>query len=166
MANALPVLVAVAAVACTAPVRHESFLDETSYELPPSWLACKRNEDCQALQMGCCDHCSGGWVVAANTAHAERVTSTYHTSCESYATLKDDGTQTVCEPFCPETGCGPVRAECDDGRCTWAWDASNDGHYVQQPNRILVLRMREYTASCYTVSGCDPSSGATSEGKH
>jgi hypothetical protein len=94
----------------------------SSTALPAEWLACTTDEDCQAVEMGCCDHCNGGWVLGVNNASVEAARAKYRTGCTDMA--------------CTELGCGGVKGACREGACTWAWDVKMDGNYVPQPNTV------------------------------
>jgi hypothetical protein len=127
--------------ACGAPVVHPSITENDPLPVPDEWIACRADADCQAIEMDCCDHCNGGWVVAVNRAHVARATSTYHAACDSYERPQPDGSIAFCGPSCTEVACGPIGQRCAGGRCTWTWDAKIDGDFVDQPDVILPARI-------------------------
>ena len=43
---------------------------------PDPMFACAQDSDCTVLEMGCCDHCNGGWQLAVNTGHTTHASST------------------------------------------------------------------------------------------
>jgi hypothetical protein len=105
--------------------------------VPDDWRACEGDFDCVWLEMGCCDHCNGGWVVGVNQGHAEDAARAFHSKCDSAVHEQPDGTITFCGPSCTELGCGPIGAHCQRGLCTWTRDAFADGHFLDQPDVIL-----------------------------
>jgi len=120
---------------------HGSISGSLPMALPEEWVACARDADCHAIEMDCCDHCNGGWVLAVNTSHVARATSAYHASCDSREQQNPDGTISFCGPSCTEVGCGPIGQRCDRGRCVWTWDAEINGKYFDQPNVVLPARI-------------------------
>jgi hypothetical protein len=127
--------------ACGAPPVHSSITEAQPVELPAEWVDCRQDSDCVALEMGCCDHCNGGWVVAVNRAHVTRATGAYHQACDSYERTLPDGNIEFCGPSCTELGCGGIGQRCSVGRCVWTWDAGIEGVYHDQPNVVLPARM-------------------------
>ncbi len=100
------------------------------------WTTCATDDDCVAIEMGCCDHCNSGWVVGVNRGSVTRATAAYHDQCPDSAGASGDGTVRFSGGMCTEVGCGGVRGSCDHGTCTWAWDIEMNGHYVSQPNAL------------------------------
>jgi len=76
------------------------YADEVSFD----WQTCDSDRDCAIVQLGCCDHCNGGRVVAANAAYAEQVKEEMSDVCgEDYA--------------CTLMACAPQLAKCEQGLC-------------------------------------------------
>lgn len=73
---------------------------------PPSYQTCDAAEQCVVLEMGCCDHCNGGWLMSVNSAFQEAALEEF----------KDDCSDPVA---CTEKGCASVAATCDEGLCGW-----------------------------------------------
>jgi len=121
---------------------HPSITENEPLALPTEWVACRADADCQALELGCCDHCNGGWVMAVNQAHVARALAAYHANCESHDEILPDGTMTFSGPSCTEVGCGPIGERCAGGRCVWTWDARLDDVFWDQPNVVLPERIR------------------------
>lgn len=73
---------------------------------PTEWFACTADTDCEAVQVGCCDHCNGGKIVALNTTHKA-------------AALADPRVKENCNsaPACTEMACAPHVAACKEGKC-------------------------------------------------
>lgn len=114
-------------VACGSPPVHSSVAGNKGTPPPDDWVACKADADCEPIEMGCCDHCNGGWVLAVERGHAQTARTQVHEKCEAQVS-------------CTELACGKVGARCDGGRCTWTWDAHMDGSFADQPNRVLTGR--------------------------
>jgi hypothetical protein len=136
-------VVVLALAACSQRAMHSSTVDDR-VPLPDEWVTCTTTADCVAIEMGCCDHCNGGWVLGVNTAHAARATSAYHARCDSSEHANPDGTMSFCGPSCTEVGCGGIRGACIARKCTWSWDAEMDGNYVPQ---LDVIPMHRITAA-------------------
>ena len=77
----------------------------TDVVVPPAWLACSQDSDCAAVEIGCCDHCNGGKVLAARTDHIGEVQTAFGAKA------------------CAGTGCtmrycsGPAIPLCQQGQC-------------------------------------------------
>jgi len=68
-------------------------------------FACTSTADCEVIEMGCCDHCNGGYLLAVNRMHAERATANHR--------AQDCGAG-----GCPHERCeAEVHAVCDAGAC-------------------------------------------------
>ena len=84
------------------PVQLE--IGDTPWLAPDPMFACMQDDDCAVLEMGCCDHCNGGWKVSVNTRHAD----------DANRRWAEVGCDTACTALeCPET-LAPV---CDGGVC-------------------------------------------------
>ena len=68
---------------------------------------CEVDDDCVALELGLCDHCNGGTVVAVSDASQGEVLSR-HSEC-----LPDTG-----QWACTEMACEIREATCLEGTCT------------------------------------------------
>ncbi|MBN1282834.1 MAG: hypothetical protein JXA24_03575 [Proteobacteria bacterium] len=76
------------------------YVDEVSF----GWQSCENDRDCAVVELGCCDHCNGGRVVAANVAHVDDVKESMSDQCdEGYA--------------CTLMACAPQLAKCEQGLC-------------------------------------------------
>lgn len=73
------------------------------------WNLCDNDDDCQIVELGCCDHCNGGRVIAANKNAAAMVRFEQGDFCE----LGKNGET----PVCTQMACEPELARCDQGRC-------------------------------------------------
>src|SRR5215467_11310919 len=113
-----------AIAACGSPIVHASITESDPIAMPDEWVSCRSDADCVALEMDCCDHCNGGWVLAVNRDHVARTTAAYHASCTAWERKEADGSISFCGPSCTELGCGPIGQLCQGGRCTWTWDAN------------------------------------------
>jgi hypothetical protein len=111
----------------------------------PSLLACKTNDDCAAVDMGCCHFCNpGGWVIGVNKAKVDLARGMYHDRCETTPSepVPDGASDELGVSFSGTScfDCGmPTAGYCDDGRCTWA--TVGDGEDLI-PQRNQVLRTR------------------------
>jgi hypothetical protein len=72
----------------------------------PDWTACKQASDCVALEMGCCDHCNGGFLMSVHKTYED----------EALAAHKEKNCGGV---PCTKIGCPPVEATCTAGVCGW-----------------------------------------------
>ena len=72
---------------------------------PAEFTACQGHKDCVAVEMGCCDHCNGGKLLAVNVEFAGSLDPWKETGCEMIG--------------CTKIGCGPVEAVCNSGVCAW-----------------------------------------------
>jgi len=120
---------------------HPSITEARPIPLPTEWVACRADADCRALELGCCDHCNGGWVMAVNQPHVARALAAYHADCQSHEAILPDGSVMFSGPTCTEVGCGPIGERCAGGRCVWTWDARVDGVFWDQPNVVLPERI-------------------------
>lgn len=68
-----------------------------------TWLMCLTDADCEAAEIGCCDHCSGGRVVPVRRDHAADVVEAYGERCG--------------RSECPEADCPRAPTVCHEGRC-------------------------------------------------
>ncbi len=105
-----------------------------SNAVPAEWTACQTDADCTAVEMGCCDHCNGGWVLGVNQASVKAATEHFHADCG--AAQPPDATGSFSGVQCTELGCGQVKGMCGAGTCTWALDVRMDGRYEPQPNVV------------------------------
>ena len=84
-------------------------------DAPPAWFACKQAADCAAVEIGCCDHCNGGKLMAANKNYAGDVKFTFG--------AKDCGGVP-----CTAMGCAfPPTLACQQGQCAIGAPASPCG---------------------------------------
>ncbi len=68
------------------------------------YLACVSDDDCAVVELGCCDHCNGGWVMAVNGDYADDIEKIYGADCaEDHA--------------CTLMGCAEKLARCSAGQC-------------------------------------------------
>ncbi len=77
-----------------------SYADEAS----PDWQACSGDSDCVVVELGCCDHCNGGRVMAVNMEYEQQVK-------ENMADVCDENT------VCTLMACAPEIVKCDSGTC-------------------------------------------------
>jgi hypothetical protein len=68
-------------------------------------FACASAADCVVLEMGCCDHCNGGWLLSVNRMHAEQAVQAHRAQ---------DCSASACETHRCE---GRAQAICDAGAC-------------------------------------------------
>lgn len=123
------------------PPVHPSITENEPLALPRAWVACRGDADCEALELGCCDHCNGGWVMAVNRAHVAPALAAYHATCDAHEERLPDGSIAFSGPTCTELGCGAIAQRCAGGRCVWTWEARGDGAYIDQPNVVLPARI-------------------------
>jgi hypothetical protein len=77
-------------------------------------FACASDDECVVMEMGCCDHCNGGWRLSVNKTHGEAASTKYHD--------KD------CSGACTERGCDWATAPvCHQGACAMTEDRSGSG---------------------------------------
>lgn len=77
-------------------------------------FACASDDECVVVEMGCCDHCNGGWRLSVNKAHVDAATAKHHD--------KD------CSGACTERGCDWATAPvCHQGACAMSEDRSGSG---------------------------------------
>ena len=71
-------------------------------ELEDGMQVCMGAVDCQVVELGCCNHCGGGALVAVNKTRAEEVKQKYgQKECDSIQ--------------CPSTECPTPEAVCSGG---------------------------------------------------
>jgi len=111
----------------------------------PSLLACKSNDDCVAVDMGCCHFCNAnGWMIGVNKSKVDLARGMYHDRCDTAPVISDPIQPS--EPGDDQFGvsisgtscfdCGmPTAGYCDDGRCTWATLGDGD-ELIPQRNEI------------------------------
>jgi hypothetical protein len=90
--------------------------DETPAPTPDAdaMFACKSDDECVVLEMGCCDHCNGGWRLSVNKAHTDAATAKHH--------------DTGCTGACTERGCDwDTAPACNEGACAYTEDRSGSG---------------------------------------
>ena len=107
----------------------------TERPVPAQWTACQADADCKLVEMGCCDHCNGGWVISVHRDHASAASAAHHEKCA--ATIEPEGDEygtSISGTSCTELGC-VSRAKCDDGTCGWG-RMGGDGfdEYHELPN--------------------------------
>ena len=78
-----------------------SYTDATSFD----WQSCGSDSDCVVVELGCCDHCNGGRVMAVNMQYEAQAKETMSDQC-----AKDYS--------CTLMACAPELARCDSGTCT------------------------------------------------
>jgi hypothetical protein len=73
------------------------------------WQSCETDADCAVVELGCCDHCNGGSVMACRADHVDDVLRTFGAECaEDYAC-----TLMACAPYLPTCSGGMCIAEQD-----------------------------------------------------
>jgi hypothetical protein len=68
------------------------------------WDQCASDTDCAVIEVGCCDHCNGGRVMAAALEYAEMVKERFGETCAA-------------ETMCTLRGCAAATAHCVEARC-------------------------------------------------
>jgi protein TonB len=68
---------------------------------PAAWLTCTADADCQAVEVGCCDHCNGGRVVSVVSKQAKAAQKRYRPR--------------RCPDACTELGCAEAVPVCIQG---------------------------------------------------
>ena len=76
-----------------------------SDEVAIDWQGCATDDDCIVVELGCCDHCNGGYVVATNTLFAEEVIEEMSDVCEE-------------DHPCTLMACPEELPRCEEGICT------------------------------------------------
>lgn len=73
------------------------------------WRSCETDADCAVIEIGCCDHCNGGSVMACRADYADDALRVFGAECpEDYAC-----TLMACAPFLPKCSGGLCAAEED-----------------------------------------------------
>jgi hypothetical protein len=90
---------------------------------PAPMVACVTDEDCTVVEMGCCDHCNGGWQMAVNTKYVDHAMTWHESECETAA----------CTRMACEETLSPV---CDGGVCARREEAPSENGEV----RISIIR--------------------------
>ncbi len=86
-------------------------------------FACASDDHCVVLEMGCCDHCNGGWQLSVNTAHAEAATAKHHDQ--------------NCTGGCTKRGCAwKTTAVCHEGTCAMSEDRNLSGTATIYENEL------------------------------
>lgn len=81
--------------------------------LPGPVFACTRDDDCEVIQLDCCDSCEGGRRLAVNRTQIEHANAAW----------RDDGcADAICEPLtCAQT----LEPLCDGGVCARREESTN-----------------------------------------
>ena len=69
------------------------------------WQDCEIDEDCVVVELGCCDHCNGGRVIASHKDYADDIREMLGDQCEE-------------NTACTLMACANEIPKCDGGRCT------------------------------------------------
>jgi len=69
-----------------------------------AWFECESDDQCVVLEMGCCDHCNGGWLMTLNEIYA----------AEALATYKEKDCEGI---LCTKMACSQKEGVCVDGMC-------------------------------------------------
>jgi hypothetical protein len=88
-------------------------------------IACQEDSDCTVVELGCCDHCNGGWSASINKDYAEQVELRNHDSCES-------------DEFCTEMWCGYEFPRCVNGQCS---ARTEDWNYCEEDSDCVVVEL-------------------------
>lgn len=72
--------------------------------LPDEYTTCAVDEDCTTVQLGCCDHCNGGTIVATNADSQQEVEDEYSERCAD-------------DHMCSLVGCETPEAACEGATC-------------------------------------------------
>ncbi|MCB9691542.1 MAG: hypothetical protein H6736_06990 [Alphaproteobacteria bacterium] len=73
-------------------------------DIPADLLACEQPSDCVIVELGCCDHCNGGFALSVRADKASEVTDTYSETC---------GANTACT----EMACAELLPTCSNNVC-------------------------------------------------
>ncbi len=66
-------------------------------------LTCDADSDCVALELGCCNHCNGGRVLAVNKQGAKEFAAHKQAPCDDFV--------------CTRKMCRPEKVRCAQGTC-------------------------------------------------
>lgn len=76
-------------------------------------FSCSAAADCQVVEMGCCDHCNGGWQLTVNKQQIDAAKAKYH--------------EPNCGGPCTERGCNwHETPACEAGTCARTEDRDDD----------------------------------------
>ena len=85
--------------------------DDAAANISGAAIACTKNEDRVVVELGCCDHCNGGRVVAVNSKYVEEVENDYKDDCSDVHA-------------CTMRACPGELPRCRDGECEHYTDTS------------------------------------------
>lgn len=68
-------------------------------------ISCTVDSDCAIVELGCCDHCNGGWTASVNRDYEKQVRERNHDKCSG-------------DNFCTDIGCPMLFPQCINGTCT------------------------------------------------
>ncbi|MFA4874254.1 MAG: hypothetical protein WC956_02300 [bacterium] len=72
-------------------------------------ISCEKHSDCGVVELGCCDHCNGGFAAAVNIEHGMDVQQSNAETCEE-------------DHICTQMACEFLYAACEGGQCVTTKD--------------------------------------------
>lgn len=88
-------------------------------------IACQEDNDCTVIELGCCDHCNGGWSASVSKDYAEQVALRNQDKCDS-------------NTICTDMWCGYEFPRCINGECT---ATTENWNHCQEDSDCVVVEL-------------------------
>jgi len=91
-------------------------------------ISCVTGDDCVVVELGCCDHCNGGFAVAVNAEYETEVAERNADSCGP-------------DEFCTLMGCPALYPKCDGGECIYVDEVAMDWQSCEADSECVVVEL-------------------------
>jgi hypothetical protein len=133
--RALCILTILAAAACDGAIDDAANVIKSPDIAPGDPLAldgdvisCVTGDDCAVVELGCCDHCNGGFAVAVNVEYETEVAERNAEACGP-------------DEVCTEMACAELYPKCDDGECIYVDEIATDWQACGADSDCVVVEL-------------------------
>ena len=83
----------------------QTVLGTSDDEVDPAFVQCVADEDCELVEMACCDTCNGGWSMSVRRGQVDAAKNRWGGDCTGQVVCTERGCAPADEPVCVEERC-------------------------------------------------------------